>query len=166
NEFQVFAMGQAPDGSQPESDMKLKSDKAGVEIRDKWSRQFLVHLATDRGASVYTQRNYRGALDEFVRWHEEERKVPPVWNRLERDDFRSYLRFLGRKNPGRSPVQLRFSALRTFYKFLIRHGGATESPIKNLALPKPARRLPKFLTVEQMKNLLVAPLQPLSAQKK
>jgi integrase/recombinase XerC len=47
--------------------------------------------------------------------------------------------------------------LRTFYKFLIRHGTVAVSPIKSLAMPKLAQRLPKFLTREQMENLLAAP---------
>ena len=49
------------------------------EIRDKWIEKFLAHLATDRGASVYTQRNYRQTLTEFARWHLDERKSPAVW---------------------------------------------------------------------------------------
>lgn len=135
------------------------------ELKDEWVRKFLVHLATDRGASVYTQRNYRQALTEFSRWHREERKSPPVWEKLQRDDFRSFVRFLGRNQLSRAAVQLRFSALRTFYKFLIRHGGTETSPIKNLSLPKPEKRLPKFLTREQMEALLIAPLQPLTVPK-
>jgi integrase/recombinase XerC len=136
---------------------------------DKWIRKFLTHLATDRDASVYTQRNYRQTLLEFFHWHREERSAfadesasarPAVaWEKLQRDDFRGYLRFLGRQNLGRAAIQLRFCALRTFYKFLIRHGVAGASPIKNLALPKPGRRLPKYLTVQQMKDLLDAPLK-------
>jgi integrase/recombinase XerC len=145
--------------------MKPQPDKAGFEIRDKWIQKFLVHLATDRGASVYTQRNYRAALCEFFRWHQQDRQQPPIWDQLQRDDFRAYLRSLGRNNLGRSPIQLRFSALRTFYKFLIRHGAVAESPIKNLALPKPGRRLPKFLTQSQMVALLDAPLKPLLEKK-
>ena len=93
-----------------------------AEIQDKWIRKFLAHLATDRGASVYTQRNYQQALTEFFRWHLDERKSPPAWEKLQRDDFRSYLRFLGRNHLSRAATQLRFSALRTFYKFLMRHG--------------------------------------------
>ncbi len=119
--------------------------------------QFLQHLATDRGASAYTQRNYRQTLLEFQRWYQDERRQPPAWDRLQRDDFRAYLRFLGRHNLGRAANQLRFSALRSFYKFLIRHGHVPASPIKNLSLPKLGRRLPKFLTIEQMKSLLDAP---------
>jgi integrase/recombinase XerC len=133
---------------------------------DKWVQKFLTHLATDRGASIYTQRNYRQALLEFSRWHREERHQPPVWDALQRDDFRSYVRFLGRGNLSRAAIQLRFCALRTFYKFLIRHGAASSSPIKNLSLPKLEKRLPKFLTAAQMLELLKAPLKPLETPRK
>ena len=136
---------------------KRETGPPAEEIRDQRTQKFLAHLAVDRGASVYTQRNYKQALTEFSRWHLEERKSPPVWEKLQRDDFRSFVRFLGRNNLSRAAVQLRFSALRTFYKFLIRHGAAGSSPIKNLSLPKLERRLPKFLTKQQMEALLIAP---------
>jgi len=138
---------------------------AKPEVHDKWIQKFLAHLATDRGASVYTQRNYKQTLEEFLGWHLEERKSNPIWEKLQRDDFRSYLRFLGRHNLSRAATALRFSALRTFYKFLIRHGAVEISPIKNLSLPKPEKRLPKFLTKQQMENLLVAPMKLLEIQK-
>ncbi len=118
--------------------------KPVIETQDRWIRKFLTHLATDRGASVYTQRNYRLALWEFFHWHQQERRQPPDWEKLQRDDFRGYLRFLGRQQLSQAAIQLRFSALRTFYRFLIRHGAVAVSPIKNLSLPKPGRRLPKF----------------------
>jgi integrase/recombinase XerC len=133
---------------------------------DKWIQKFLTHLATDRGASIYTQRNYRQALVECERWHREERGQSPRWDDLQRDDFRSYVRYLGRRNLSRAAIQLRFCALRSFYKFLIRHGEVSASPIKNLSLPKPAKRLPKFLTAPQMVQLLEAPLQGLAKPKK
>ncbi len=160
----------------PAAEMRRNPDKSNPEIRDPWIRKFLAHLGTDRGASAYTQRNYRDALNEFVRWHREERgqsgfvdesasaRPGPDWEKLQRDDFRSYLRFLGRNNLGRAATQLRFSALRTFYKFLIRNGVLGGSPVKNLALPKPARRLPKYLTRQQILDLLAAPAKLLETQ--
>lgn len=134
-------------------------------MKDKWAEKFLRHLATDRGASIYTQRNYRQALVEFQRWHQMDRHQPPSWNALQRDDFRAYLRFLGRGNLSRAAIQLRFCALRTFYKFLIRHGHVASSPIKNISLPKLEKRLPKYLTAQQMLELLKAPLKPLGEKK-
>ena len=84
---------------------------------------------------------------------------------MKRDDFRSYLRCLGRGNLGRAAIQLRFSALRSFYKFLVRHGVLTSSPIKNISLPKIGKRLPQFLTAQQMVDLLQSPLKELTALK-
>src|SRR4029453_16164212 len=129
------------------------------ELRDPWIERFLQHLTTERGASVYTQRNYKQALLEFLAWHQNERGGPLVWAKLVRDDFRAYLRSMGRRNLGRAPIQLRFSALRSFYKYLVRLGRMEASPIRDLVLPRTGKRLPKFLTREQMEKLLHAPLK-------
>jgi len=130
---------------------------------DEWMTRFLEHLMTERNASPYTLRNYRQALTEFLVWHQGERRQAAIWKSLQRDDFRSYLRYLGRNEMGRAAIQLRFSALRSFYKFLIRRGEAETSPIKNLQLPKLGKRLPRFLTPQQMLDLLAAPLKELAA---
>jgi len=141
---------------------------ATPEIGDPWIAKFLAHLATDRGASVYTQRNYRQALVEFADWQRQmtgqNAALPLAWEKFSRDDFRSFVRFLGRNRLSRAATALRFSALRTFYKFLIRHGVAESSPIKNLQLPQPEKRLPRFLTIPQMADLLAAPAKLLAAQ--
>lgn len=133
------------------------------DIRDKLIDSFLEHLATERAASEYTSRNYRHALFEFYKWHHAERQSAPPWTGLTRDDFRAYLRYLGRNATSRAAIQLRFSALRSFYKFLVRRGKLEASPIKNISLPKQPRRLPKFLTIEQLNELLEAPLKDLAA---
>jgi integrase/recombinase XerC len=147
--------------------LKLNPEPASkkLEVHDRWIQKFLAHLATDRGASVYTQRNYQQALTEFARWHLDERQSPAAWEKLQRDDFRAFVRFLGRNNLSRAATQLRFSALRTFYKFLMRHGVVETMPIKNLSLPKLEKRLPRFLTIQQMADLLAAPAKLLETQK-
>jgi integrase/recombinase XerC len=132
------------------------------EVRDRWLEAFLEYLSIERGASRYTQRNYRQALEEFVDWHRQERRQAPDWAALGRDEFRSYLRFLGNAKLGRAAIQLRFSALRSFYQFLIRRGAAMRSPIKDVVLPKLAKRLPQFVTPKQMADLLDAPLKELA----
>jgi integrase/recombinase XerC len=129
---------------------------------DEWMEEFLLQLQVERGASPYTQRNYRQALGEFRDWLHREQGCAPLWPKLQRDDFRTYLRSLGRNQLGRAAIQLRFSALRSFYKFLLRRGRVASNPIKNIVLPKLARRLPKFLTPAQMVDLLEAPLKELA----
>jgi integrase/recombinase XerC len=144
------------------TDNPAEGQAAAVSL-DSWATKFLQHLVTDRGASAYTHRNYRQALLEFIAWHTQERQAPPAWEKLSRDEFRAYLRFTGRHNLGRAAIQLRFSALRSFYKFLVRHGVVAASPIRNISVPKLEKRLPKFLTRQQMDDLLRAPLKLMEA---
>jgi integrase/recombinase XerC len=136
--------------------MSQPEENAGPAT-DSWIAGFLRHLATDKDASIYTQRNYRQALLQFFAWFKKQRGAGPDWSALRRDDFRDFLRFLGRGQLSRAAIQLRFSALRSFYKFLIRNGVTGVSPIKNLSLPQPQKRLPLFLTVKQLQDLLEAP---------
>jgi integrase/recombinase XerC len=145
--------------------MNAESDPGLDEIDEKVA-SFLAHLATDKAASEYTSRNYEQALREFAAWHKQERQTPPDWLALQRDDFRFYLRFVGREHLSRAAIRLRFSALRSFYKFLVRRGYLTATPIKNLLLPKLEKRLPRFLTASQMTDLLEAPLREFAALRK
>jgi len=126
-------------------------------VHDPLIDAFMEELKGARAASDHTCRNYAQTLNEFVIWHQKTLRSAPDWKALDRDSFRAYLRFLGRKEYSRSSTQIRFSALRTFYKFLIRKGRVKESPIRNILLPKKEKRLPQFLTPEQIHALLEAP---------
>ena len=129
-----------------------------------WPGQFFRFLSNEKDASVYTQRNYQQALNEFEQWYLDTNESPVRWNQLERNDFRLFLRQLGRKELSQAAIRLRFSALNSFYKFLMRRGLVESSPVKGVTLPKPAKRLPQFLTIDQMNALLDAPMQELSAK--
>lgn len=126
------------------------------------AQDFLDYLANERAASPYTCRNYRQTLVEFTNWYTQSYKTFPDWIHLQREDFRSYLRYLGVKELKRAAISLRFSGLRSFYKFMIRHGLLKTTPIKDLSMPKKEKRLPRFLTVDQILALLKAPFTELN----
>jgi integrase/recombinase XerC len=130
-----------------------------------WTDLFFRYLSDEKDASVYTQRNYRQALGEFAQWHRDTNESPVCWSELERNDFRLFLRQLGRRELSQAAIRLRFSALNSFYKFLMRRGLVESSPVKNVTLPKPAKRLPQFLTIDQMNALLDAPMQEFEAKR-
>ncbi|MFL3666956.1 MAG: tyrosine-type recombinase/integrase [Verrucomicrobiota bacterium] len=129
-----------------------------------WTDLFFRFLSDEKDASVYTQRNYRQALGEFTQWHRDTNGSPVRWCELERNDFRLFLRQLGRKELSQAAIRLRFSALNSFYKFLMRRGLVESSPVKGVTLPKPAKRLPQFLTIDQINALLDAPMQEFEAE--
>lgn len=132
-------------------------DRAGSRSSDPYVRAFLEHLATERGASRHTIRNYCHALEEFEAWYRCEYQRAPDWAQLTRNEFRFHLRHLGRQSLRPAATRLRFSALRTFYRYLIRLGRVVRSPVKDLALPRLPRRLVRFLSVEQLDALLRMP---------
>ncbi|HQC42502.1 MAG TPA: tyrosine recombinase XerC [Verrucomicrobiota bacterium] len=130
------------------------------------AEDFLGYLSDERAASPYTCRNYRQALEDFSLWYETNCGGRADWLKLKREDFRSYLRSLGARKLKRAAIHLRFSALRSFYKFLIRRGMLETTPIKDISMPKQEKRLPKFLTQEQIIGLLEAPLVELERVQK
>jgi integrase/recombinase XerC len=128
--------------------------------RDAVVEEFLARLAEGRGASPLTVRNYRQALLEF-------KAAAPAksWWEFQREDFRAYLYRLARaQRLGPGSVRLRFAALRTFYRHAVRDGRVKVNPVSDLSLPKLPRRLPVFLSQEQIVALLDAPRQEWEAR--
>lgn len=119
----------------------------------------MAHLATERGCSPRTARNYSHALREFSAWHQGMHGTPPSWPSVQRDDLRLFLRHLGRRELEPATLALHFSALRTFYRWLLREGLVATSPVRGLRLPRVRRGLPRFVPEADMPRLLTAPLR-------
>lgn len=126
------------------------------EDRDQLVMEFLRHLKDERGVSPNTWRNYEHAMRDFSCWHTSTIGRAPDWRSVRREDFRGYLRFLSRNELGRASIQLRFSALRTFFRFLVKRGIIEATPLRDILLPKREKRLPRFLQVDQVLELLRA----------
>jgi len=118
-----------------------------------WVDEFLAVLEVEKGYSLKTLRNYGHAIDEFSRAHSGAR-----WDRLGADTFRDYLYGMVREGKlGPATIRLRFAALRSFYRFLLRRERVASNPLAGLTLPIKSRRLPQYLSEEQVLELLQAP---------
>ena len=117
---------------------------------------FLEELRGERRLSAYTERNYGQAIRDFFRWLKasEGRAVGPEG--VTRAQARAFV-IESQRRVERRTVHLQVSALRAFYKFLLRRGAVAASPWAGLALPKLAKTLPHFLTEAQMGELLAVP---------
>jgi integrase/recombinase XerC len=118
--------------------------------------EFLDELRGERRLSPNTARNYEQAVRGFFHWlkQSERRAFAPA--QVTRLHARGFViesqRLLDRRT-----VHLHVSALRAFWKFLLRRGHVPASPWVGLVLPKLAKKLPLFLTEEQMRTLLTIP---------
>jgi integrase/recombinase XerC len=108
-----------------------------------------------RGRSALSIRNYSQVFREFQKWGGEK-----SWESQRPSDFKRYLYDLSiRSKLGPSSIRLRFAALRSFYTYGVRQGWWKENPVRGVLLPKLSKRLPIFLTENQIDLLLAAPEQ-------
>ncbi len=121
--------------------------------RDSLVEDFLRYLEVERNASPRTLSAYSRAFEAF------RAQTNRTWKKCTADDFRDYLFTLMKKNQARSYIRLQFSALRTFFRFLVERKGLRHDPVRELQLPKTERKLPLVLTRPQIEELLSAPLR-------
>src|SRR6185503_15503125 len=117
-------------------------------------RSFLQELAAARGASVHTLRAYESDLESLLaflatREIEEPSEVTP---RV----LRSFLATLDEQGLSRSSIQRRLSAVRSFFKHLVKQGLAQAHPAMGLRSSRAQRPLPKALELGEVERLLEA----------
>lgn len=115
--------------------------------------QFVDFLKVERNASPRTIKAYSQALNDCAA------ELQTPWKKCTADQFRDYLFELMKRKQARSYIRLQFSALRTFYRFLISREQLKHDPTRELQLPKLEKKLPLVLTRQQIDELLAAPLK-------
>jgi site-specific recombinase XerD len=112
----------------------------------------MLYLEGEKNASPHTQTSYRIALEAF-------RTFRPglSWKDATADDFRAFLFDLMKSGRARSSIRLAFSALRSFFQFLVIRNILDSNVLKTIDIPKLEKSLPKFLTVSQMETFLDKP---------
>lgn len=121
---------------------------------DQVEEAFVRFLRDEKNASPHTVDNYTRALAKFRLWKGEDFSA---WHELNADDFRAYLFELLKNELARATIRLRFSAYRSFFKFLVLRHGYARNPAAEIELPKAQRGLPIVLTEAQMDELLKLP---------
>lgn len=119
---------------------------------DAEAAAFLAFLANERGASPLTCARYRQALAQF-----HTATSPPPWPQCTESHFRNYLYESMKAGRARSYIRQQFSALRSFYRFLMERHGLPLNPVKALPMPKLERKLPIVISESQMLELLELP---------
>jgi tyrosine recombinase XerC len=115
---------------------------------------FLRTLEGERGASRHTLVAYARDLTSFASFARTEGIAR--WDQVTPHMARRYVTVLDR-HYARTAVARHLSAIRTFFRFLYREGKASSNPFTLVSAPRRPRRLPKFLTPEEIRAVLRAP---------
>ncbi len=130
------------------------------EVFDK----YINYLEAEKNASKYTVRNYTSDLiGNYKRGPEKGffqflklRNIGSL-QEVDRHVIRDYMSWLMEKDIVKASIARKLSAIRSFFRYLVREELLEKNPLENSSSPKMDRRLPSFLTVEEIERLLAAP---------
>ncbi|MCJ7768885.1 MAG: tyrosine recombinase XerC [Dehalococcoidales bacterium] len=126
--------------------------------------RYINYLEAERNASPYTIRNYSNdLLGNYKRGSEKGffqflrlRKIDSI-DKVDKHVLRDYLSYLIEQGIAKGSITRKLSAIRSFYRYLVREGILNNNPIEHTASPRRDRRLPSFLTIEETVRLLECP---------
>lgn len=126
-----------------------KSDELAV------LRGFLDYLHYERRLSPRTLSSYRRDLEEFLQWTGEQNLADP--RRADSQHIRAYAAYRHRRGLSPKSLQRHLSAIRAWYRYLLREGRVKANPASGVRAPKVERHLPQTLDVDQLGRLLQVP---------
>lgn len=127
-------------------------------VAETWLYPFLEYLEKERRYSRYTVRNYRQAFEDFYHWLVRAGLWARGLDALTPRDLRDFV-IEAQRRFDRRTLHNHASGLRAFFKFWLQRKRVSRNPLVGLPLPKLEKRLPKFLTEAQMKQLLIGPMR-------
>jgi len=117
-------------------------------------KEFIDYLKTIKNYSENTVKNYEIDLDEFKVYLDH--KQITTFD-VDYKEIRGYLEYLSKLKYSKATVSRKISSLRTFYKFLYKKNKISNNPMPLISNPKKDKKLPKFLFINEVEELLSKP---------
>jgi integrase/recombinase XerC len=124
-----------------------------VENRER-IKAFSQYLEAERNFSTHTLRAYAADICDYALFIQNKDASFELAGKY---DVREYFSILNEKHLEKSTLTRKFAALRTFYKFLIINDFTKTSPLESMSGPKKEKRVPEFLTEDEMVSLFKIP---------
>ncbi|MEK6758365.1 MAG: tyrosine recombinase XerC [Deltaproteobacteria bacterium] len=119
--------------------------------------EFITYLEIERNSSVNTRLGYAGDLDHFCRFLASARSgVVPGADAVVEADISAFAGVLHLRCKKITAAR-KLSAIRSFFRFLVRKRLLNKNPAEFVPLPKVEKTLPPVLTVEEAVSLIEAP---------
>lgn len=119
--------------------------------------RFLRYLTVERNASPLTIKSYREDLTSLAEYLDEALGHSPQPHQITPLDLRGYVSAMHEAGYARTSVSRRLASMRSFFRFAQREGLVENNPAKPLRNPRPERKLPHFLSTDEIGRLLKAP---------
>lgn len=118
-----------------------------------WTDSFLDYLRYERNYSEETVKAYQNDICQFEKFGEE-KSVEVTPGDVDSGLVREWMVSLMEEGYTPASVNRKLSALRTYYKYLLRQGVVSADPLRKVSGPKKRKVLPVFLKENEMDRLL------------
>jgi len=110
---------------------------------------FKTYILIEKNFSEHTAKAYYSDILSFLVWLNEDNVENVNFSKI-----REYFHFIQKFNYKKTTTARKIASIRTFYNFLCREKKVDFNPAMNLTLPKRQKSLPKFLTPEEIEQIL------------
>lgn len=121
------------------------------------AQRFLQYLRIERNSSPLTLKSYSEDFESLYDYFRERNGGVPEADQITVVQLRGYVAYMHECQYSKSTMARRLACIRSFFKFCSREGIVAANPARALRTPRAGRRLPHFLTNEQVAKLLEAP---------
>ena len=119
------------------------------ETEKQYIEDFKTYLSVEKNFSEHTLAAYASDIVSYILWLDNVSCTNVDFNKL-----REYLHFIQRFDYKKTTIARKVASIRTFYKFLFRERYIDSNPALSLSAPKRPKSLPKFLTPEEVEQIL------------
>lgn len=116
---------------------------------------FFIYLENERGLSALTLKAYQRDLDQLLQFLQAEEIDQP--RQVTQHHIRAFIANRHRKGLGGKSLQRLLSAIRSFFRWMLREGIAEHNPATPVRAPKSPRHLPATLDADTIAQLLDIP---------
>ena len=119
------------------------------ETEKQYIEDFKTYLSVEKNFSEHTLAAYASDIVSYILWLDNVSCTNVDFNKL-----REYLHFIQRFDYKKTTIARKVASIRTFYKFLFRERYIDSNPALSLSAPKRPKSLPKFLTPDEVEQIL------------
>lgn len=122
----------------------------GLDIKSKqYLDDFKSYLIVEKNFSKHTAKAYYSDILGYLLWLSDTSCIDVSFSKV-----REYLHFIQRFDYKKTTIARKIASIRTFYKYLYREKLVETNPAINLNSPKRPKSLPKFLSTDEIEQIL------------
>jgi integrase/recombinase XerC len=114
--------------------------------------RFIQFLQYEKRYSLHTITAYRNDLAQFIDFIHLVYQINSI-EQVNHQMIRSWIVSLANENVNARSINRKLSALKTFYKYLLKENIVNENPLLKIIPPKTGKNLPEFVSKERMDEL-------------